>query len=649
MTTKLPGNPKIATVPKSVKLLPSTNFAHYETVLLPSPSTRSPVVPAKPIISSALRATSPPSNYVNPERLMDDVAQLYAARDRVFASLDVLDAASRNAGTPVRSGSPRERFTHLFGIIREVETTARKAWQDELIAGGANLSLSRALTVGAKNDALYVTKLTCKDADTNSGEPNANDREGRNADPDRTPNPSAPSDHDGESSETLNPNALPFKARTGLPKLVPLKRFGYSVRTVDLVRRLLEDGGWGTDRITHGELLKLVALFEGTTPSDANQAIGALSDAELKLVADDMDSNGLGNYEGLSTAQKESFIAKLATQLDAKQFVRIAKAFNDDVQIASVLARTSDTQHLTADFIAYCESKFSAKGNEETKQSAALATAITIANLRADGLARFIAKHRNNEVFLSQVFAEASGHTKTEVYSYDFLGARTTRIIHHFDPTLLTRINQTALLIAQDQEASRFEVFKRTISSLEWIGSTSNSSADGPAIKTLLLAATNVQRVNLATQLDLHSDEQETYVSWITMLIRSRRDKEVTDLITEARAGASGDYRWAGYLLGILMRATNNLNRDLGERIDFASNLVSALLNAAPLAGQVGGELFKSTVAHIRSSAKPDMSVSDLISLGLKKALKGPEHIAERDRLNLGLLDAISASLATDD
>lgn len=586
---------------------------------------------------------------------MDDVAQLYAARDRVFGALDVLDAASRNAGTPIRSGSPRERFTHLFGVIREVETTVRKTWQEELIATRrADLSLSKALAVGAKNDALYVTKLTRKDGETGRA-PNTNDREGRATDPDRTA-PADSSDHDDRSAvvgeddpfENSIPYALAFKPRTGTPKLIPVKSFGYSVGTADLVRRLLKDGGWGTDRITHGELLKLVALFAGATPADANEAIRALSDDELKLIADDMDSNGIGNYEGLSTTQKESFIAKLATQLDAKQFVRIAKAFDDDAQFASVLVRTSGTRHLANAFIAYCEAKFSAKDSEETKRSAALATAITAANLRADGLAHFIAKHSNNEVFLSRVFAEASGHTKTEVYSYDFLGAKTTRIIHQFDPTLLTRINQSALLIAQDQEASRFEIFKRTIASFEWIGSTSNSSADGPAIKTLLLAATNVQRVNLATQLDLHSDEQETYLSWITMLIRSRRDKEVTDLITEARAGASGDYRWAGYLLGILMRATNNLNRDLDERIDFASNLVSALLNAAPLAGQVGGELFKSTVAHIRSSAKPDMSVSDLISLGLKKALKGPEHIAERDRLNLGLLDAISTSLATD-
>ena len=82
---------------------------------------------------------------------MDEVAQLYAARDRVFGALDVLDAASRNAGTPIRSGSPRERFTHLFGVIREVETTARKTWQEELIASrGADLSLSKALAVGAK-------------------------------------------------------------------------------------------------------------------------------------------------------------------------------------------------------------------------------------------------------------------------------------------------------------------------------------------------------------------------------------------------------------------------------------------------------------------------------------------------------------------
>jgi hypothetical protein len=645
MTTKMPGDPKIPLAIKTAKFMGPSKFAHYSTVPLTSakPAVFSPVLP---VVSAQLRATTPPTSYINPERLMDDVGELYAAHQRVFKSLDALDAAARYAGTPIRSGSPRERFTHLLGVIREVETTARKAWQDELIAaGGTDRSLQLALKKGAKNDTLYVTKLLTKHGETSDGH--------KATDPDGMPvTPSL--EHDDPFDEAM-PNALALT--TGVPakqvrsskqfgyKLPP---FGYELGLAAEVRDLLKDGGFGTDRLTHGELLKLVALFKGASAQSATATIMSLTDRELRLIADDMDSSGLENYAGLSSSQKESFIAKLATQLDATQFVRIAKAFDDDVQIAQVLARTAGTQHLAAPFVAYCEAKFSVKGNEETKRSAALATAITIANLSAHGLAHFMAEQSNNGVFLSQVFAEASGHTKTEVRSYDFLGARTTRIIHRFDPSLLAQINQTAGLIPQSNEASRFETFKRTISALEWMNFISNDSSDDPAVKAVLLKSTDLLRTDLAAQLEIHSADQPTYVSWITMLIRSGEAHTVTALVAEARRSAvGGDYRWAGYLLGIVVRAANDIDQKREDEISFVSDLVSALLNAAPLAGQIGGELLRSVGLQIQADGKLELKLSERIGRGLNTALAGPEHEFDRNRLNQGLLDAISTSILT--
>jgi hypothetical protein len=646
MTTNMPGDPKTPVILKTSKGAAPINFAHYETILVPSAKT-APRVWTTPTVSAVSRSATPPTSYIDPERLMGDVAQLYAAHDRIFSSLDVLDAASRNAGTPIRSGSSRERFAHLFGVIREAETIARKSWQDELIASnGANLTLTRALAAGAKNDALHVTKLTRKDANrpTPDGHTHIDD-------PDRTSN-NTPSDHNDRFdtpiiSGNLNPNALALKPRTAFPKLFPVRPFGYSLSTADLVRGLLKDGGWGTDRITHGELIKLVALFNGATAADAEMAISELSDSELKLIADDMDSNGIGNYEGLSTNQKESFIAKLATQLDAKQFVRVAKAFDDDVEIASVLARTPNTGHLTTGFIAYCESKFIAAGSEEGKRSAALAVAVIAADLTPEQLAAFLTKYSSKELFLSQVFSEACGYTQTPVYSYDLFGTRTTRIIHRFEPSLLERINATALKIPTANEPARFEIFKRTIMALEWMKATSTDSADDKAIKKVLLVATASAQVDLASHIDANSPDRSFFTSWIRLLLQSNETNQVKESLLAVAKASPGNYEHPGYLIGIVVRAANDIDRNAQDSVNLAYDVVSALLNAVPVGGQIAGEILKTAASTIGEASKSSSNIGDLLFAGMESTLKGPAHKAQRKQLLDGFLAGIGSAVAT--
>jgi hypothetical protein len=636
MTTKLPGDPKISAVLKSAKLLPSTNFAHYETVLLPS-AKASPVVPARSVASSAVRTATPPANYINPENLMDDVAQLYAARDRVFASLDLLDAASRNAGTPIRSGSPRERFTHLFGVIREVETTARKAWQDELIASsGADLSLSRALAVGAKNDALYITKLTRKDSVSG---PNANDREGRTADPDRT-KPERPSDHD-ESSETLNPNALAFKPRSGFPKQPTEKLFGPQIPTVAKVRRILKDGGWGTDRVTREELLALVSLFTNTSDADANDAISALSEVELKQIADEMDSSGIGNYAGLTNSQKESFISKLATQLNPAQFARVAKAFDDDEQIAAVLARTPDTQRLALEFVAYCDFKFKHTDSEERRNSAALATAITIANMNPNNLATFFSEHPQPSAFITEVFKAAAGHTTTsrKIYTYDINGSMETRSTDHFEPTLLLRLNQLANQMTSSQESACFAIFQGTVDALKWATKFAMDAASNERLLAVLQTTGTLPLPNISSFLQTHSGQHETFVEWIRLLLKFGQTPRIVSLVRATTETSRGDWRWPGYLLAIVDRASEKNGQERDDALSLASDLISAFLNAASLGFQILGESAKTLALYVRSNVKSGSDLAKFLETGIAKALEGKGFESERDRYIVGKND----------
>lgn len=112
----------------------------------------------------ASRSSAPLENYVNPERLLDDISKLYEARIRVITALDSLDAAARFAGTPIRSTSARERFADLATRLRDIESIARKAWHDELLAaGGMTANLRTVLVKAGASDARALNTLVAKD------------------------------------------------------------------------------------------------------------------------------------------------------------------------------------------------------------------------------------------------------------------------------------------------------------------------------------------------------------------------------------------------------------------------------------------------------------------------------------------------------
>jgi hypothetical protein len=110
------------------------------------------------------RAGSVADSYINPERLMDDIARLYASRDRVITSLTALDCAAIAAGTPIRSTSARERFMDLGMRLRDIEATARQAWQGEVAAaGGYKPALRPILVKAGECDARGLKNLLAKD------------------------------------------------------------------------------------------------------------------------------------------------------------------------------------------------------------------------------------------------------------------------------------------------------------------------------------------------------------------------------------------------------------------------------------------------------------------------------------------------------
>jgi hypothetical protein len=109
------------------------------------------------------------------------------------------------------------------------------------------------------------------------------------------------------------------------------------------IKDLMKDGGWTEDDLTNGELKQIASITKGLSKDEVNQVMSKLSDAEINKITDEMDSSGLGNFSGLSKTEKQDFVGDLAGKLDATQFGRVAKAFDDPQEIADVVAAKGTT------------------------------------------------------------------------------------------------------------------------------------------------------------------------------------------------------------------------------------------------------------------------------------------------------------------
>ena len=119
------------------------------------------VRPSSPVLA---RTPVPPRNYVNVEKLLEDVVRLHALRDVILLGLDDLDAASVKACKPIRSMPARGSMSHLLTVIRDAEVMARKIWQEEVAASGVvTPRLASLLVKAAAADAQTVQRLVKRD------------------------------------------------------------------------------------------------------------------------------------------------------------------------------------------------------------------------------------------------------------------------------------------------------------------------------------------------------------------------------------------------------------------------------------------------------------------------------------------------------
>ena len=210
------------------------------------------------------------------------------------------------------------------------------------------------------------------------------------------------------------------------------------------------------------------------------------------------------------------------------------------------------------------------------------------------------------------------------------------------------KLNELALQFPESAEAMRFLVFEQTIEALASAKKQSKISTDDDDLKRVLLAATKLLDPHPLAHFKIHSAAQDTYEEWMVQLLRSGCYDLVQTLVVNAgRASEGGDLWWTGYVLGIVQRAANRIDRDKASQADFVVNVIGGLLNALPSLAQVAASLALEIVNKARQNSDEGQNIGDLLMHGLKTALAGEAHKEDRRELGAGFTDALDSHGAT--
>lgn len=110
-------------------------------------------------------------------------------------------------------------------------------------------------------------------------------------------------------------------------------------------QRVHNDGFLGLGR--NDNLKQTVRELKDLSKDERNAAIGQISDADLRALADDVNASGLCGASGLSADERRDLFNTLAQGLDGQQLGRMAQAFDsrqDVIAIGQAVARHADAE-----------------------------------------------------------------------------------------------------------------------------------------------------------------------------------------------------------------------------------------------------------------------------------------------------------------
>ncbi len=556
----------------------------------------------------AFHGATPPPVFVDPDRLHEAVRQLMRTRTTMIEACDKADAAAHAAGTPIRTQSFRAHIDAVTTEIRLLESNIAEAAAGERAERQSTVSNVTKTLAQQSTDTLGTVTVGQTSAHLRIvghlvGSTHSSDRY-------------LPVDHLDDRDDLDRNGISPFLAtdkHLAAPKTRVLSE-STLYRTsclADAVRKLLKDGRFGTDRLTHGELKQIVELFKSADSLWLGRCITDLSDSELKLIADDMDSSGFANYDGLSSTEKEAFIANLATKLDATQFARICVAFDDPIQIANVLALSKNCWTAKQGFLVYCLNAFDTRNRKSNFSAADIeltAAAQVMVSLSTPQLGAVLSQRADSLKFLRGVFRLAHGQ---------LLIPSNGRLDCTYDPKLLLAINQLALgLPARSPE--RFLVFQLTIESL--VTMTAAQPIEALASLELLLKANELLGPLPLNVLAAHKADSFLFTDFFVLLARSGQMAIGKSMVESLKGSISqNDAMMVGYVIALIENAEEAITSEREQRIKLAYGFAFALINAFEPWVVVAGSASFSLLDFVTSKIDKGLSVSASIFAAMVK------------------------------
>ena len=592
------------------------------------------------------------NQYVNVEKWREAVAELGTMRERMNDACDAADFAASQAGTPIRTSSLRSQIAAVSAEILRLDEQIASAVSGESADAGSvanrrttlssTISEMRKSRTKRENDTGRLLKQThLADAPTGGLSSAARLRNQRLVDRvsfqrvtgsstqsisvptiPRHPVPTVPS----RSAPTIPKSPVtPQPAVNSTPVVSSISgpdRSPASDAKVVAIRKLLTDGSWGEDHVTHGELADLVEIFDDLNAREANWLIQALTDSELKLIADEMDSRGIGNYDGLSSRQKEAYISLLATKLDAVGFLRIIRAFDDRDQFARVLSAIPGAVDAKLAFISECEREVGdltkkRAGGQTEKWLRAIALVLGALEVRPLGL--YVRVHAENSLLLAGIFRAATG-ADLDISISGSAASFSSNSEVSFQPDSLRQLVLAVAKLGPEYESERFVAFQTFTKTMSW-AFTSSSTVNGTReLRDLVLASYPLLGANPVEFIDKRKYELDTFRTWSVLLLQSGQAGVLTDLLNSIRQSTKkSDVFFVGYIVGLIQRAESEIADNLQAKLDLALGVMGALLNAFSPAIVVSGSLGVVLLSEVGSGVRSGRQIWQVLSQQLDR------------------------------
>ena len=387
---------------------------------------------------------------------------------------------------------------------------------------------------------------------------------------------------------------------------------------INSIKDNLSQGFFDWD-VSHGDLKSINSTLADLTPSQRNEVISGMSDAELESWAGEVH----GSLGGLNADERQTLFNDLAAGLDAEQMVRMVEAFDgsgnpDSVRELGAAVATHGSPDAKQAFVEAMAGRTNT-GDADFNPQPTHRNDVTdklVADPDALAVAEVLASLEGE--YFDDAWNALSDSQQTSVMQAGIGQAETSSRngnITNFDTSLASRIADAAA--SSDDANVKADVFELASAKLAvvqsggdngavpfGVGTDSRNASARDALATSMTTLINTDVNAIVARLEGVDHDGSALVTYISEQLDAGREDQIGELITKVQKGddlqgdpatrftetdAGGQYANA-HNLGYLMGAVEAGVRDVtGDRVAQAEMIRDIFGGALQIAGIPGG------------------------------------------------------------